>query len=88
MSDESAKQFEQAFKNWHPDLSGPYLKHIAEYFWVKSRESLSVELPAKEPDSGSDSQVDIMAGNANRMLKKCRVALVAAGITVKGEGDE
>lgn len=48
--DESRKQFEEAFKNWHPDKTGPYMKHIAEYFWQASRESLRKEIEVDEWD--------------------------------------
>ncbi|MBS0857257.1 MULTISPECIES: hypothetical protein [unclassified Tatumella] len=40
--DESRRQFEEVFKNWHPDKVGPYMKHIAEYFWQASRQSQQV----------------------------------------------
>lgn len=54
-------------------------KHIAEL------EARTVTLPPKEHDNGTDSQIDINAGFANRMWQKCYDAIRAAGIGVKGE---
>ena len=54
-------------------------KRIAEL------EARTVTLPPKEHDNGTDSQIDINAGFANRMWQKCYDALRAAGIGVKGE---
>lgn len=56
--------------------------------WQASRAAIAVELPRREPDNGTDAQVDINAGFANRMLDKCAKTLCAAGITVKGDSDE
>lgn len=42
-----------------------------------------IELPPPEPDSGSDSQVDILAGFANMMRDKCISSIRAAGLEVK-----
>lgn len=46
---------------------------------------VTVTLPPKEHDNGTDSQIDINAGFANRMWQKCADAIRAAGIGVKGE---
>ena len=54
-------------------------KRIAEL------EARTVTLPPKEHDKGTDSQIDINAGFANRMWQKCYDAIRAAGIGVKGE---
>lgn len=54
-------------------------KRIAEL------EARTVTLPPKEHDNGTDSQIDINAGFANRMWQKCADAIRAAGIGVKGE---
>ncbi|EHK4822105.1 ead/Ea22-like family protein [Salmonella enterica subsp. enterica serovar Abony] len=54
-------------------------KRIAEL------EARTVTLPPKEHDNGTDSQIDINAGFANRMWQKCYDAIRAAGIKVKGE---
>ena len=54
-------------------------KRIAEL------EARTVTLPPKENDNGTDSQIDINAGFANRMWQKCYDAIRAAGIGVKGE---
>ncbi|EHT8115650.1 ead/Ea22-like family protein [Salmonella enterica] len=54
-------------------------KRIAEL------EARTVTLPPKEYDNGTDSQIDINAGFANRMWQKCYDAIRAAGIGVKGE---
>ena len=54
-------------------------KRIAEL------EARTVTLPPKEHDNGTDSQIDINAGFANRMWQKCYDAIRAAGIGVKGE---
>ena len=43
--DESRRQFEEAFKNWHPNKTGHYLKHIAEYFWQASRQAIEITPP-------------------------------------------
>lgn len=48
-------------------------------------EARTVNLPPKEHDNGTDSQIDINAGFANRMWQKCYDAIRAAGIGVKGE---
>lgn len=42
--EESKKQFEQVFKRWHPDITGPYLKHVAEYFWEQSRAAMQIHM--------------------------------------------
>ncbi|HCB1917917.1 TPA: ead/Ea22-like family protein [Citrobacter braakii] len=49
-------------------------KRIAEL------EARTVTLPPKEHDNGTDSQIDINAGFANRMWQKCYDAIRAAGI--------
>ncbi|EPL7797904.1 ead/Ea22-like family protein [Citrobacter freundii] len=54
-------------------------KRIAEL------DARTVTLPPKEHDNGTDSQIDINAGFANRMWQKCYDAIHAAGIGVKGE---
>ncbi|MCI1672328.1 MAG: ead/Ea22-like family protein [Citrobacter freundii] len=54
-------------------------KRIAEL------EARTVTLPPKEHDNGTDSQIDINAGFANRMWQKCYDAIRAAGIGVKWE---
>ncbi|MCX9004563.1 hypothetical protein NLN86_23380 [Citrobacter portucalensis] len=54
-------------------------KRIAEL------EARTVTLPPKEHDNGTDSQIDINAGFANRMWQKCADAIRAAGIGVKGD---
>ena len=54
-------------------------KRIAEL------DARTVTLPPKEHDKGTDSQIDINAGFANRMWQKCYDAIRAAGIGVKGE---
>lgn len=56
-----------------------YEERIAEL------EARTVILPPKENDNGTDSQIDINAGFANRMWQKCYDAIRAAGIGVKGE---
>ncbi|MDQ9469010.1 ead/Ea22-like family protein [Citrobacter freundii] len=48
-------------------------------------EARTVTLPPKEHDNGTDSQIYINAGFANRMRQKCADAIRAAGIGVKGE---
>lgn len=48
-------------------------------------EARTVTLPPKEHDNGTDSQIDINAGFANRMWQKFADAIRAAGIGVKGE---
>ncbi len=52
---------------------------------IAELEARTVTLPPKEHDNGTDSQIDINAGFANRMWKKCADAIRAAGIGVKGE---
>ncbi|HHX9835270.1 TPA: ead/Ea22-like family protein [Salmonella enterica subsp. enterica] len=52
---------------------------------VAELEARTVTLPPKEHDNGTDSQIDINAGFANRMWQKCYDAIRAAGIGVKGE---
>ena len=54
-------------------------KRIAEL------DARTVTLPPKEHDNCTDSQIDINAGFANRMWRKCYDAIRAAGIGVKGE---
>lgn len=54
-------------------------KRIAEL------EARTVTMPPKEHDNGTDSQIDINAGFANRMWQKCADAIRAAGIGVKEE---
>lgn len=54
-------------------------QHLAEL------EARTVTMPPKEHDNGTDSQIDINAGFANRMWQKCADAIRAAGIGVKGE---
>lgn len=56
-------------------------KRIAEL------EARTVTLPPKEHDNGTDSQIDINAGFANRMWQKCYDAIRAAGIGVKQQQD-
>lgn len=55
-------------------------KRIAEL------EARTVTLPPKEHDNGTDSQIDINAGFANRMWQKCYDAIRAAGIQIIEEG--
>lgn len=52
---------------------------------IAELEARTVTLPPKEHDNGTDSQIDINAGFANRMWQKCYDAIRAAGIGVKGE---
>lgn len=52
---------------------------------IAELDSRTVTLPPKEHDNGTDSQIDINAGFANRMWQKCYDAIRAAGIGVKGE---
>ena len=52
---------------------------------INELESRTVTMPPKEHDNGTDSQIDINAGFANRMWQKCADAIRAAGIGVKGE---
>lgn len=52
---------------------------------IAELEARTVTLPPKEHDNGTDSQIDINAGFANRMWQKCYDAIHAAGIGVKGE---
>lgn len=52
---------------------------------IQELEARTVTLPPKEHDNGTDSQIDINAGFANRMWQKCYDAIRAAGIKVKGE---
>ncbi|EDH3765760.1 ead/Ea22-like family protein [Salmonella enterica subsp. enterica] len=52
---------------------------------IQELEARTVTLPPKEHDNGTDSQIDINAGFANRMWQKCYDAVRAAGIKVKGE---
>lgn len=52
---------------------------------INELESRAVTMPPKEHDNGTDSQIDINAGFANRMWQKCADAIRAAGIGVKGE---
>lgn len=68
-------------------------KRLIEYAGIATREARrvaelearTVTLPPKEHDNGTDSQIDINAGFANRMWQKCHDAIRAAGIGVKGE---
>ncbi|EJN2819027.1 TPA: ead/Ea22-like family protein [Salmonella enterica] len=68
-------------------------KRLIEYAGIATREARrvaelearTVTLPPKEHDNGTDSQIDINAGFANRMWQKCYDAIRAAGIGVKGE---
>ncbi|MBJ8369076.1 ead/Ea22-like family protein [Citrobacter cronae] len=52
---------------------------------INQLEARTVTMPPKEHDNGTDSQIDINAGFANRMWQKCADAIRAAGIGVKGE---
>lgn len=52
---------------------------------IQELEARTVTLPPKEHDNGTDSQIDINAGFANRMWQNCYDAIRAAGIKVKGE---
>ncbi|HGT9028324.1 TPA: ead/Ea22-like family protein [Escherichia coli] len=52
---------------------------------IAELDSRTVTLPPKDHDNGTDSQIDINAGFANRMWQKCYDAIRAAGIGVKGE---
>ena len=64
-------------------------EHMAKLSAAEKRiaelEERTVTLPPKEHDNGTDSQIDINAGFANRMWQKCYDAIRAAGIGVKGE---
>lgn len=63
-------------------------KDISELEAARQRiaelEARTVTLPPKEHDNGTDSQIYINAGFANRMRQKCADAIRAAGIGVKG----
>lgn len=52
---------------------------------INQLEARTVTMPPKEHDNGTDSQIDINAGFANRMWQKCADAIRAAGIGVKGK---
>lgn len=52
---------------------------------INELEAREVTLPPKEHDNGTDSQIDINAGFANRMWQKCYDAIRSAGIGVKGD---
>lgn len=54
---------------------------IAWIAWQASRSALVVELPVIAGDSKS-------AGDIRYGIKQCAITIRAAGITVKGEGDE
>ncbi|WP_220703820.1 ead/Ea22-like family protein [Citrobacter braakii] len=64
-------------------------EHMAKLSAAEKRiaelDARTVTLPPKEHDNGTDSQIDINAGFANRMWQKCYDAIRAAGIGVKGE---
>lgn len=64
-------------------------EHMAKLSAAEKRiaelDAQTVTLPPKEHDNGTDSQIDINAGFANRMWQKCYDAIRAAGIGVKGE---
>jgi hypothetical protein len=64
-------------------------EHMAKLSAAEKRiaelEARTVTLPPKEYDNGTDSQIDINAGFANRMWQKCYDAIRAAGIGVKGD---
>lgn len=76
MMDKNREAFEAAFKNWHPSKTGPYIKHIAEYFWNQSRQAIEVELPAQiEYDDPL---------SAYQAIKDCAGAITSLGIRVKG----
>ncbi|QYA57365.1 hypothetical protein MIFENG_22 [Hafnia phage vB_HpaM_Meifeng] len=95
----SREQFEAIYMKREPEASMAFNENVGRYkyafiqsqyeffleAWQASREAVEVELPAPEPDSGTDSQVDISAGFSNRMRSKCIESIRAAGIKVKGE---
>lgn len=70
-------------------------QRLIEYAGIATREAhrvaemevRTVTLPPKEHDNGTDSQIDINAGFANRMWQKCYDAIRAAGIGVKQQQD-
>lgn len=80
---------------WKPELSkllcdGQLLDVVIDAYQsarqrIAELEARTVTLPTKEHDNGTDSQIDINAGFANRMWQKCYDAIRAAGIGVKGE---
>lgn len=76
---DSRAQFEKVFRNWHPDKTGPYMKNIAEYFWQESRASIEVELPEKVM---VEDEYDL---GHNYGVEYCEEAIIAAGISIKGE---
>lgn len=65
---------------------GTYTLHedrVAWAAWQASREAVEIDFPPSEPDSGTDSQVDISAGFSNRMRSKCIESIRATGIKIK-----
>ena len=71
--------FEDAFRKWHPDKTGPYMKHIAEYFWKASRAAIEIELPDKLIEE------DYYDGGYNCAIKYCSQAITSHGIRIKGK---
>ncbi len=87
--EEIATDYGMKFQKAQDALKHQSLLHKSQMEAAENRiaelEARTVTLPPKEHDNGTDSQIDINAGFANRMWQKCADAIRAAGIGVKGE---
>ncbi|MES4613558.1 hypothetical protein V2154_13350 [Ewingella sp. CoE-038-23] len=79
MMGKNRETFEAAFKGWHPGKTGPYIKHIAEYFWNQSRQAIEVEL------NGDACHSDDYFKDGYRIATEAaEEAITSLGIRVKG----
>lgn len=90
--DKSIEEFEQWFKSdYHPDKAGPYIKDSMRFAWQASRKALVVELPnLLQPGADGPDDWYLHSDPEGEYMKADGVidALRAAGITVRGEGDD
>ncbi|HEI8757764.1 TPA: hypothetical protein SLG65_002754 [Proteus mirabilis] len=79
--DKSRRQFEEWINKNHPKCSG-YHKDIRFEAWQASRDSLVLDLPAREKNKGN---YDYFTDGYNRGISACEISLLDNGVKIKDE---
>ncbi|EMP4882079.1 hypothetical protein [Proteus mirabilis] len=81
MMDKSRQQFEEWINKNHPKCSG-YHKDIRLEAWQASRDSLVLNLPAREKNKGN---YDFFTDGYNSGISACEISLLDNGVKIKDE---
>ncbi|EMO3591487.1 hypothetical protein RGF92_003923, partial [Proteus mirabilis] len=79
MMDKSRQQFEEWINKNHPKCSG-YHKDIRLEAWQASRDSLVLNLPAREKNKGN---YDFFTDGYNSGISACEISLLDNGVKIK-----